>query len=160
MQLTIGGKTARSKFTPATVEVDFAKLPEVTQAFIIEYGAKQYLADGVAGAESQVEFEEGIATRLAKMAAGECGVRTKSERGPTDDPETLAKKLARDAWNVAMKANAPERYKAMNADEKAAAFEKSTFGPAGTKWQTFLDEAVRQIATRKEAAASADDLGI
>lgn len=42
------------------VDVDFSSLPEISKAFIIEYGLKQYLNDAHAGIKREEKDDEGI----------------------------------------------------------------------------------------------------
>lgn len=81
------------------VDIDFATLPEASQAFVIEYGLKQYIQDGAAvsktftdkdrkgqaktEAEIEAEKREGVEERLANLVSGEF-----SRRGPAAPKRT------------------------------------------------------------------------
>ena len=142
----IGGQTKRSKFTPKSVEIDFEKLPQGSTEFLLAYGLKQYLADGAAGAQSQSEFDEGIAARLDNVKKASFA-RARVERGPSDDTETLAASLAKQEIRRRAKAKKVELSKD-RVDElaKQARESKSTF------WHGCLEEASRQIAARAKLA--------
>lgn len=145
----IGGATKRSKFAPVTVEVDFTTLPQASQDFLVAYGIKQYLADGVAGAESDQDFNEGVAARLAKMKDGTVGVRGSGEgKGPTDSVEVLARQLARQAINAALKAQGIDK---PEAEAMNAAITQLLASDNGAAFRT---EAATQIEARKAKTAS------
>lgn len=148
--MTIGGTTARSKFTPKAVEVDFDKMAEASRDFLLRYGWKQYVSDGVAGAKSQAEFDEGVAERLEKIATSNFS-RAKGERdGLVDDVETLASQKARAIIKTALKA------KGVTKPDKETMDRLLGQVRAGTKWQSLLDEATADIKARKAAAADFD----
>ena len=140
LTLTIGGKTARSKYEPKQVTVDFAKLPQASQDFIIAYGLKQYLSDGVAGVESQLEFDNGIIDRMKKLDSGDL-TRTRGEGKAKPDTETgRAQKLAKEAIRAKIKAASAE----VTTEQREAIYAK--FFADETKMAPFMAEAKRQLA--------------
>lgn len=104
ISLTIGGNTKRSKSGQHPVSLDWNALPDASQAFIIQYGLKQYLADGMAGAENEADAKTGVEARVAKLLSGDLS-RTKGEakdRPDTEGGRALAN--AKAAIRTAMKA--------------------------------------------------------
>lgn len=94
LRLQIGRTGEKAKFQGRIVEIDLAKLPAASLMFALQYGLKQYIADGTAGSEDQTGYDVGIEQRLAKLAEGDFS-RKAGERGPrADTPEGRAKKLA------------------------------------------------------------------
>lgn len=93
IQLNIGGDTAKSKFKAQSVSIDWDKLPQASQDFVIRYGLKQWLQDGTVKAETQSQFAECIEARMTKLKAADFS-RTVGQSGPTDDPETEGRRLA------------------------------------------------------------------
>lgn len=146
-EMTIGGKTARSKFTPKTVMVDWDNLPEVSKQFAIQYGLKQYLADGAAGSESQADFESGIDARLDNLTSGEFK-RTREGAGPTDSVEVLARRLASDEVTAALKTAG----KKLEKEAKAAVVDAHL----GKNADRLKKAAKAQIDARKAAADAVD----
>ena len=145
INLTIGSK--RSSYEPQAVTIDWDKLPDASKAFVIQYGLKQYLADGVAGAESQEAFNNGIATRKTKLVEGTCGVRATGEKGPTNDPETLAKQMAR--------TDVRETAKAKQAKLTKEQVEAAALKLFEAKKDSYLAKAKKEIEERKARAAEA-----
>src|SRR5690606_30458800 len=146
--LMIGGKTKRSRFAPREVTIDFTKLPEESQTFVIRYGLTQYLADGAAGAESQDAFNEGIAARQTKLANAD--FRRASGEPKADTETTRALRLARAAVRSAAKAKgiALDKEKVAELAEKAVESNPE-----------YRAEAKRQLAAEAKAAekAAGDD---
>lgn len=149
--LTIGGNTKRSKTGQHKVNIDFGALPPESQTFIVRYGLKQYLADGMAGATTEAEAAEGVNQRVAKLLAADF-TRTRGESGPTDDEATLAKQIAREEIRTALKAKGVKLPK-----ERVGELVDALF----TRDETRLrKEAAKRIADRKKAAEalSLDDI--
>lgn len=147
--LTIGGKTTRSKFTQKEVAIDFDALPDASKDFVIKYGLKQYLADGVAGAESQADFDAGVQEREAKLLSGDL-TRAKGEgKGPIDNVATLAKKLAREEVERAAK---EQNFKFADKDQKAAVVEQYL----EANRERLTEEAEAEIKARKKTAKGVD----
>lgn len=145
IELTIGGQTKRSKFAPKAVAVDFAALPQASQDFIVRYGLKQYLADGVAGAESQEDFNTGVDERLGKLKSGDL-TRTKGDGAKKPDTETgRAQKLAKGAIRAKIKAAGLET----TPEQREEIFAK--FFADEEKMKPFAAEAKRQLAAEKAA---------
>lgn len=143
IELTIGGQTKRSKYQPKTVTVDWASLPPASQDFIVRYGLKQYLADGVAGAESQADFDAGVEERLGKLKSGDL-TRTKGDGAKRPDTETgRAQKLAKDAIRAKIKAAGLET----TPEQREEIFSK--FFADEEKMKPFVAEAKRQLAAEK-----------
>jgi hypothetical protein len=152
VDFTIGGKTAKSKWTPHVATIDFDSLPEASRAFLLHYGIRQYLADGMAGATSQAEFDTGIKDRLTKIAEADFS-RTRGEGlGKPDTDESRAIKLAKAAIRAKAKANNMTLTKE-KVDETA-----TKLIAADPK---FLAEAKKQLAAEaklRESADGSDDL--
>lgn len=132
--------------------------------FVVAYGLRKYIADGAASSKTADEFTQATDERIRKILEADFA-RTKSEPGQTNDPEVLAAQLSRADYRAAIKAKGGDtaaKYKALDADAKAAAWEKSVFGPNGTKWQTYLDRAADEIKKRAKMAegVNVDDLGL
>ncbi len=140
INMQIGGATKRSKFQPKTVEIAWAALPQASQDFIVRYGLKQYLADGVAGCESQDEFNKGVDERLNKLVSGDL-TRTKGEGAKRPDTETgRAQKLAKESIRAKIK----EANLTVTAEAREAIYAK--FLADETKMAPFVAEAKRQLA--------------
>lgn len=140
--LTIGGNTKRSKTGQHSVEVPLALLPAESLAFVIRYGLKQYLADGMAGATTEAEAAEGIAARMEKLAKADFS-RTRGESGPTDDVATLAKRIAREEVQTKVKAHGVKLPKERMAEIVAALFERDE--------KRLRTEAEKRIKARNDA---------
>lgn len=81
------------------VHVDFADLPAASQAFVIEYGLRQYIQDGAAvskkdadgnarpDAEIAAEKADGVRARLENLAKGEFTRRNAAERLSPEEKE-------------------------------------------------------------------------
>ena len=111
--------------------------------FVIRYGLKQYLADGMAGALNADEAKTGVDARVAKLLAADF-TRTRGESGPTDDVATLAKRIAREEVQTALKAKGVKPGK-----EKVAEIVEALF----TRDEARLrKEAEKRINARKAAA--------
>jgi hypothetical protein len=153
-KLNIGGKTKRSQAGQHEVIIDFDALPEASKDFIIRYGLKQYLADGMAGATEPSAAKAGINARVTKLKEANFE-RTRGEAGPVDDEAVLARRLARDEFLAAVKAAGADfqsGWKELDKDKKAAHiagfFEKNK--------DRFTKEAKAQIDKRKAAASGID----
>lgn len=143
--LKIGGTTKRSRFEPKPVSLDWDNLPDASQKFVIEYGLRQYLADAMAGAESQSEAYDNIDERVGKLTSGDLS-RTKGEaKAKPDTEESRAIKLAAAFIRDQLKqANA----KAEAAQIKEAAQALVEADPA------YLKEAKRQLAEEAKLKAA------
>jgi len=148
--ITVGGKTVRSSNGQHTVEIDFAALPEASQAFVVTYGLKQYLADGAAGAENHDQLVEGVNARVEKLLSGDLS-RARGEGKVAVDSETgRALKLAKDA--IRLKAKAA---KVTLPKEKVAAMAETLVEKDGS----YRKEAKRQLAaeaTMRDAGGEED----
>jgi len=145
--LTIGGESKKSKWAKREVSVDWDKLPAASQDFVKRYGLKQYIADGMAGATTQAEANEGIDDRLRKLKEADFK-RSVGDRGPTNDPNVLARQMAmtvvKDTFkekNIAL----PEKSKLQSIAD--AYFTKNE--------KDLVKEATRQIENRKKLAQAA-----
>jgi hypothetical protein len=149
IELVIGGQTARSKTGQHPVALDFDTLPEASKAFVIRYGLKQYLADGMAGCENVVDAKAGVDARVAKLLSGDL-TRTKGEAAiKTDTPEGRALKNAKAAIKAAMK-EANISLKDMAEAIAEAAQAKVASEP---EW---LEEAQAELAMEKKKASKID----
>jgi hypothetical protein len=139
MQLTIGGNTKRSKLGTFDVELpDFDVLPEKTRDFVIAYGLKQYLADGMAGAADRDAAQEGIDKRTAKLLEGDF-TRTRGDgAGKVDSVDQRALKLIRQMIRDKAKAQSVKLDKEQ-VDETAQTYLDSPKG------QQYRDIAQRQL---------------
>lgn len=149
IELTIGGNTKRSRFKPLAVSVDWNALPDNAQAFVIAYGLRQYLADGMAGAESEAEAHNGATDRLAKLKSGDL---SRARGTPSDKPDTVetrAMKLAREFIRTKLKAanKTAEKEKIAEAAKKLV--------DTQDKWKAMAKEQLD--AEAKAKAALADD---
>lgn len=150
--LTIGGQTKRSKLGAHQVQIDWDKVPETAQQFIIKYGLRQYIADGMAGAESEADAKAGVADRTRKVLEADFA-RTKGEPGfaKADTEETRAVKLAKQFIRDSLKAqNATAPKEAI--DEAARALVESD--------PVYKKEAKKQLkaeADSKEAASTSSE---
>jgi hypothetical protein len=95
IQLTIGGNTKRSTLGQHPVSIDWDKLPEASQAFIVNYGLKQYLADGMAGAENEAAAKAGVETRVNKLVTGDLSRARGEGKDAPDTVTTRARKIIR-----------------------------------------------------------------
>lgn len=104
VRLQIGRTGEKAKFQGRMVEIDLAKLPVESIAFALQYGLKQYIADGTAGSEDQAGYDLGIDQRIRKLAEADFK-RATGERAPkADTPERRAFKMATDAIKAKLKA--------------------------------------------------------
>jgi hypothetical protein len=145
--LTIGGKTKRSNNGQHPVTIDWNALPDNAQEFVIKYGLKQYLADGMAGAESEAEAKAGVEARVAKLVSGDLS-RTNAGGDKPDTETGRALKLARVAIRTQAKAKNVTLTKEQVAEAAKSWVEKNP------KW---LAEAKRQLAEEAKAAAAVDE---
>jgi hypothetical protein len=149
-ELTIGGNTKRSTTGQHPVKVDFDKLPDASKEFVIRYGLKQYLADGMAGAANVEEAGNGVKARMAKLESGDL-TRTRGEgKEAPDTVETRAIKLIKAAIRTQMKAkNVKADKDAINdAAKKVLADEK--------KGQPWRDKAKKQLDDEAKLAGDLD----
>lgn len=148
VQLIIGGKTKRSRWTKEVV-VGFDDLPEASREFIIRYGLKQYIADGTASAETEAQFVGGIETRIAKLKAADF-TRTRGETKAKPDTETSRA-------TALVRAEIKKRLAAANltADKDKIAEAVKAVMDSETAREPFMAEAKRQLA--QEAKMSAPD---
>lgn len=102
--LVIGGQTKRSTSGQHEVKIDFDALPDASKEFIVRYGLKQYLADGMAGASNVVEAEAGVTSRVAKLKSGDLSRVRGEGKTAVDSTEQRAIKLAKAAIRAAIKA--------------------------------------------------------
>lgn len=150
MQLTIGGNTKRSKLGTFDVELpDFDVLPEKTRDFVIAYGLKQYLADGMAGAADRSAAQEGIDKRVTKLVEGDF-TRTRGESTKVDSVDQRALKLIRQFIRDQAKAQSLKLDKEQ-VDETAALYLES---PKGQKYR---DIAERQLAEERAIQNEPDE---
>lgn len=152
--LVIGGQTKRSTNGTHPVNVDWNKLPDNAQDFIVKYGLKQYLSDAMAGASSESDAKAKIEARLAKLVSGDLS-RTKGEGSDKPDTEQgRALKLAREAIRNMLKAKNKTATKEQVAEAAKKLIEAK---PA------YLAEAKKQLAAEaksKEALAADDEADI
>ena len=149
--LTIGGKTARSKYTPHTVHIDFDLLPEASRDFVIRYGLKQYLADGVAGVENQAEFDAGVIERATKLEKGDL-TRERKASHSVDGPTARTIKLVKEMIRGKIKAAA------LKVEKDAFEAMVDKFVADEVKVAPFRAEAERQLAQEAKASAASADL--
>lgn len=140
IEMQIGGATKRSKYTPKAVSIEWDKLPPASQDFVIRYGLKQYLADGVAGAEDQAAFDAGVDERLGKLTSGDLS-RTKGEGKAKPDTELgRAQKLAKESIRAKIKDAKLE----VTTEQREEIYTKFLADEA--KMAPFVAEAKRQLA--------------
>lgn len=144
INLVIGGNTKRSRTGQHPVSIDFDALPEASKSFIVNYGLKQYLADGMAGADNYAEAAQGIEARVAKLQSGDLSRARGEGTAKADTVEGRALKLARDAIRASLKAANQTAEKELIA-EAAKEFIKSD--------ASFMKEAKKQL--EQEAAGKA-----
>jgi len=149
IELTIGGNTKRSRTGQHPVKIEWDKLPEAAQDFIVKYGLKQYLADGMAGAENEADAKSGVESRVAKLLSGDL-TRAKGETVTrTDTPEGRALKNAKAAIRQAMKeANISQKEMGEAIAEAAADYVKND--------PTWIEEAKAELAMEKKKAGKLD----
>lgn len=150
MQLTVGGNTKRSKLGTFAIELpDFNDLPEATRNFIVAYGLKQYLADGMAGAADRDDAQAGIDERKRKLIEADFQ-RTRGEgTAKPDSLEARTLKLVKAAIREAMKAKSVKATKEM----VDAAAQKLLESEGADK---FRKEAQRQLDTEAKFKGEAD----
>lgn len=152
IELVIGGNTKRSRTGQHPVSIDFDALPEASQSFIVSYGLKQYLADGMAGAESEADAKAGVEARVAKLQSGDLSRARGEGTAKADTVEGRALKLARDAIRASLKAANQTADKELIA-EAAKEFVKTD--------PSFMKEAKKQLdqeAKAKETLSGSDAL--
>lgn len=104
INLTIGGNTKRSKLGQHEAVIDWNQVPDEAQAFIIRYGLKQYLADGIAGAETVEDAAEGVKERVRKVLEADFARARGEGSAKPDSVEVRALRLAKDAVKAKAKA--------------------------------------------------------
>lgn len=145
--LQIGRTGEKAKFQGREVKIDLAKLPAASIAFALQYGLKQYIADGTAGSEDQNGYDVGLQQRLDKLAEGDFS-RKAGERGPrADTPEGRAKKLAVQAIRAKLQA-AGQKADAAKINEAAAKMVEAQ--------PVWLERAKKALAEEAKLAESAD----
>lgn len=147
LKLQIGRTGEKAKYQGREVTIDLTKLPVASIAFALQYGLKQYIADGTAGSEDQAGYDLGIDQRLAKLAEGDF-TRTKGEaKQRTDTPEGRAKKLAVQAIKAKL-AQAGQKADAAKINEAAAKMIEAQ--------PVWLERAKKALADEAKLADSAD----
>lgn len=160
IQLTIGGKSKRSRLGQHSVAIEWDKLPDASQLFVINYGLRQYLADATAGAGTEADAKAGIESRVRKLQDADFS-RTRGEAA--DKPDTVEGRFLKLA-----RADIRERLKAANqtvekekiADAAKALLAKKDEHPLAKK---LFAEAKRQIdaeAKAKDTLAAEDGADI
>lgn len=152
IELVIGGNTKRSRTGQHPVSVDFDALPETSKAFIVSYGLKQYLADGMAGAETEADAKAGVEARVQKLQSGDLSRQRGEGASKADTVEGRALKLAREAIRASLKAANQTAEKELIA-EAAKEFIKTD--------ESFMKEAKKQLdqeAKAKETLSGSDAL--
>lgn len=153
MTITIGGTTKRSTNGQHTISVDWENLPDESRAFIVNYGLKQYLADGAAGAADNAALVEGVDARVKKLLVADFS-RTRGEgAAKPDTEERIAIKLAKEMLRAVAKA-------------KGATLDKDKLAEAATtflasdheKAKAILAEAKRQMKNKPETTEDDDIL--
>lgn len=147
IQLVIGGTTKRSTLGQHPVELDFATLPQVSQDFIVRYGLKQYLADGMAGAESEAVAGEGVKARVAKLVSGDLSRTAGTGGGKPDTLAVITARLARDF----IKGKLAAAGKTFTKEQMASAIVALV-----AKDDRFKKEAEKQMAAKAELAEQDD----
>lgn len=146
-ELTIGGATKRSTTGQHPVKVDFDALPETSKDFVIRYGLKQYLADGMAGAENVATAKAGVEARVAKLESGDLSRSRGEGKEAPDTVETRAIKLAKAAIRANAKAKNIKPTKEQVADAAAKLVAKDD------SWKA---KAKEQLDTEAKMAQSSD----
>jgi hypothetical protein len=151
--LKIGGNTKRSRFAAFERTVDVATLPANAMAFIVHYGLKQYLQDGMAGAETEAEAVAGVDERIGKLKSGDLS-RARGESDKPDSVESRAIKLA--------KAFLRDQLKAANktAPKEKVAEAAATLVTSQPKWKAEAKKQLDNEAKAKEALSDEDSAAI
>lgn len=146
--LEIGSTSKRSRFKPLPVSIDWNKLPDASQNFIIRYGLKQWLADAQAGAESEAIAHDAVKERVKKLETGDL-TRAKGEGAAKPDTvESRALKLA--------VAYIREQLKAANAKAEAAVI-KEAAAELVKGDESFTKEAKKQLDAEAKMAEGKTD---
>lgn len=152
IELMIGGKTKRSTTGQHPVKIDWNNLPDASQEFVIKYGLKQYLADGMAGAENEATAKAGVEARVKKLLEADF-TRTSGEGLSAPDTEDgRAMKLAKSAIRAALKA----KNSAATKEAIDAAARKMVDG--NEKWKAEAKKQLAAEAKAKETLADEIDL--
>lgn len=147
LKIQIGRTGEKAKFQGKEVEIDLRTLPAASVWFALQYGLKQYIADGTAGSEDQTGYDVGIAQRLAKLAEGDFTRKTGEREAKADTPEGRAKKMAVAAIKAKLKA-AGQKADAAKINEAAAKMVDQQ-----PQW---LERARKALAEEAKLAESAD----
>lgn len=147
LQLQIGRTGEKAKFQGRLVEIDIAKLPAASVVFALQYGLKQYIADGTAGSEDQTGYNVGIDQRLAKLAEGDFTRKASEGTTRSDSPEGRAKKMAVAAIKAKLAASGAK------ADAKAINEAAAKMVEAQPVW---LEKAKKALAEEAKMAEAAD----
>lgn len=156
IQLTIGGDTKRSKKGKHPVKIDWNALPDASQFFIINYGLRQYLADGMAGAETEAEAAAAIAERTRKLTEADFS-RTRGEG--TSKPDTVdvrALRLAKEFLRNRLK----EANQTVEKDKIAEAAAKLVETSTPMDWKAEAKKQLDAEAKTRESAAKAEAIDI
>lgn len=146
-----GDKPAFAKITRG---VEWAAIPDESKLYLVDYGFKQYLADGANTADSDAEFAAAIDDRLGKVMTADFARSGGDGPTPTNDPETLANTLARQEVVAAISAK-PESKAAWGGLTKEQKAQTVTAYRAQHAIR-LVAEATRQIESRKAGAATLD----
>jgi len=149
INLTIGGTTARSNKGQHPVSIAWDKLPEESRDFIVKYGLKQYLADGMARAEDEAQAKALVDERVAKLLAADFS-RASGESKP-DSIEARALRMAKEFVRAKLK----EANATADKEKVAAAAEKLV--EAQPKWKAEAKKQIEAERKAKEALAEAGD---
>lgn len=145
--LIIGGQTKRSTLGQHPVKIDWDAMPDASKDFVIRYGLKQYLADGMAGAENVDAAKAGVDGRAAKLASGDL-TRTRGEGKEAPDTEgSRALKLAKATIRKAMAAAN------VKATKEAVAEAATKMVASDEKW---LKQAREQLADEAKLGQDVD----
>lgn len=145
--IQIGRTGEKAKFQGKLVKIDLTALPVESIRFALEYGLKQYIADGTAGSEDQTGYNVGIDQRLAKLAEGDFSRKTGEREAKGDSPEGRAKKMAVAAIKAKLAASGAK------ADAKAINEAAAKMVEAQPVW---LEKAKKALAEEAKMAEAAD----
>lgn len=149
LSLQIGRTGEKAKFQGRLVNIDLRTLPAASIAFALEYGLKQYLADGTAGSEDQTGYDVGLDQRIAKLKEGDFSRKAGTSGPRQTTPEGLAKKLAADAIRLKLSAAGHK------ADAKAINEAAAKMVEAQPVW---LERAKKELAETAKMSAGLDDI--
>lgn len=152
-KLTLGGKSKRSRFAQFTREVTWDKLPDISQQFIIEYGLRQYLSDGMAGAETEADAISGVDARLDNLTSGEF----KRRGAGADKPDTVDSRALKNARQF-IRDQLKAQNKTATKEQIAAGAQKMI--EANDSWRKEAQKQLDAEAKAREAAANEDNAAI